>query len=181
MMRAGPLARRVVSPLQFLVLLQLNEGPKYGYEMLKALRDEFSGVWELKTGTFYPALRSLEARGFVKTELREETDFYHLTERGEALLGRMGERIDSEYKFVDRYFRAVVKWMPRTLRDRVLGIIRSLSDQDVDVYSTFLQFLDETVDTKRKLDTIEGMSKFLKTRLDVVERLRKEIEEDEDA
>ncbi len=181
MMRAGPLARRVVSPLQFLVLLQLNEGPKYGYEMLKALRDEFSGIWEPKTGTFYPALRSLEARGFVETESREEIDFYHLTGRGEALLGRMGERIDSEYKFVDRYFRAVVKWMPRTLRERFLGIIRSLSDQDVDVYSTFLHFLDETDDRKRKLDTLEGMSKFLNTRLDVVERLRKEIEEDEGA
>lgn len=181
MMRAGPLVRRVVSPLQFLVLLQLNEGPKYGYEMLKALRDEFQGVWEPKTGTFYPALRSLEARGFLETELREDTDFYNLTKRGEALLGRMGERIDIEYKFVDRYFRAVVKWMPGTLRDRFLGIIRSLSDEDVDVYSTFLQFLDETVDRKRKLDALEGMSKLLKTRLDVVERLRKEIEEDEDA
>jgi DNA-binding PadR family transcriptional regulator len=181
MMRAGPLVRRVVSPLQFLVLLQLNEGPKYGYEMLKVLRDEFSGVWEPKTGTFYPALRSLEARGFLETELREDTDFYNLTKRGEVLLGRMGERIDIEYKFVDRYFRAVVKWMPRTLRDRFLGIIRSLSDEDVDVYSTFLQFLDETVDRNRKLEALEGMSKLLKTRLDVVERLRKEIEEDEDA
>jgi DNA-binding PadR family transcriptional regulator len=178
MLRVGPLVRRVVSPLQFLVLLQLTKGPKYGYEMLKALRDEFSGVWEPKTGTFYPALRSLESRGFVETELRDETDFYHLTGKGKTLLDRMGERFGSEYKFVDRYFRAVVKWMPGPIKDRFLGIIRMLSDEDVDVYSTFLQFLDEMVDCDRKLDALDSMIKILKTRLDVVERLRKEIEED---
>jgi DNA-binding PadR family transcriptional regulator len=177
MMMAGPLARRVVSPLQFLVLLQLNEGPKYGYEMLKALQEEFDGVWEPKTGAFYPALRSLEARGFVEAEPRDETDFFKLTDRGKTLLGRMGERMESQYKFSDRYFRVAVKWMPGSIRDKFLGIIRALSEEDVDVYSTWLQFLDETVDRDRKLEVLEGMRKILTTRLSVVERIHTEITE----
>ncbi len=177
MMRVGPLARRVVSPLQFLVLLQLFEGPKYGYEMLKALQEEFEGVWEPKTGAFYPALKSLEARGFVETELRDETEFYNLTEGGKTLLEKLGEHIEREYKFTDRYYRTVVKWMPRPIRNKVLRIIRSLSEEDVDVYSTLLQFLDETVDRDRKLEVLEGMRGILKTRLTVVERLHTEITE----
>lgn len=179
MLRVGPLARRVVSPLQFLVLLQLNEGPKYGYEMLKTLQEEFEGVWEPKTGAFYPSLKSLEARGFVETELREETEFYNLTEDGEMLLERLGERIEREHKFADRYYRAVVKWMPRAIRDKVLGIIRSLSEEDVDVYSTMLHFLDETVERDRKLEVLEGMRRILETRLTVVEKLHTEIMEGE--
>ena len=75
MLRVGPLASGAVSPLQFLLLLQLNKGPKYGYEMLKFLRDEFQGVWDVKTGSVYPALRSLESRGFVETTMKEETEF----------------------------------------------------------------------------------------------------------
>jgi DNA-binding PadR family transcriptional regulator len=177
MMRAGPLIRRVVSPLQFLVLLQLNEGPKYGYEMLKALKEEFDGVWEPKTGAFYPALKSLEARGFVEIELRDETEFYNLTENGKMLLERLGERIERDHKFADRYFRAVVKWMPRPIRDKALGIMRSLSEEDVDVYSMMLHFLDETVERDRKLEVLEGMKKILKTRLTDVERLHTEIME----
>jgi len=177
MMRAGPLARRVVSPLQFLVLLQLNEGPKYGYEMLKVLQGEFDGVWEPKTGAFYPSLRSLEARGFVEAEPRDETDFFKLTDRGKTLLGRMGERIESQYRFADRYFRVTVKWMPGPIREKFLNIIRALSEEDVDIYSTWLQFLDETVDKKTKMEALEGMRKILETRLSVVERLHAEITE----
>lgn len=177
MMRGGPITRRVVSPLQFLLLLQLNEGPKYGYEMLRALKDEFEGAWEPKTGTFYPALRSLEARGFVETEMREETDFYHLTERGKNLLDRVGERIGGEHKFVDRYFRAVVKWMPRQILERSLGLIQSLSEEGFDIYSILLQSLDERVDKKRKLEVLESVNGNLRKRLDLVERLRREIEE----
>jgi len=177
MMRGGPIARRVVSPIQFLLLLQLNEGPKYGYEMLKALKDEFEGAWEPKTGTFYPALRSLEARGFVETEMREETDFYHLTERGKTLLDRVGERIGGEHKFADRYFRAVVKWMPRQILEKSIGLIQSLSEEGFDIYSIQLQFLDEGVDKKKKLEVLDNMNRVLKKRLDAVERLRQKINE----
>ncbi|MCW4036718.1 MAG: PadR family transcriptional regulator [Candidatus Bathyarchaeota archaeon] len=175
MMRVGPLARAVVSPLQFLMLLQLNYGSRYGYEMLKDLRDEFEGVWNPRTGTFYPALRSLEARGFVETETKEETEFYNLTEKGMNLLGSLGERLERDYEFMDRYFRALVKWMPRQTRKRLIGIMRSLSERDVDVYSPMQQFLDETVDRETKLNILEGMIKILRTRLEVAERLKKEI------
>lgn len=174
-MMSGPLAMRAVSPLQFLVLLQLNDGPRYGYEMLKALRDEFDGVWEPRTGTFYPALRSLESRGFVETELKEGTEFYNLTDKGKILLDRLGERLERDYKFMDRYFRTIVKWMPRQARERFLGVMKLLSEEDVDVYSTMQQFLNETVDVERKLDVLESMINFLRTRLEVAKRIKTEI------
>ena len=100
MMRVGSISRRVVSPLQFLIILQLKKESKYGYQILKTLKEEFEGIWELKTGTFYPAIRSLETRGFVKTELKEEKEFYSLTEKGDTLLMKLGERFEHEYKIL---------------------------------------------------------------------------------
>lgn len=165
----------VVSPLQLLILLQLNEGEKYGYEILKVLREEFEGVWELRTGTFYPALRSLETRGFLETNLRDDTEFYSLTEKGKTLLERLGKHFELEYKFVDRYFKAIVKWMPISLKDKLLRVIQTLSKEDVDVYSNLRQFFDDTMDSEKKFEVLNGMRSILKTRIITVDKLLQEI------
>ena len=94
---------RPVSPLQALLLVQLEEGPKYGYEMFKVIKDEFEGIWEPKTGSIYPVLKSLERRGFVATEIREETEFYNITDKGRALFKTVGEHMQSSMKVTTRY------------------------------------------------------------------------------
>jgi len=176
MIRAGPLASRVVSPLQFLVLLQLNNGSKYGYEMLKLLRDEFEGVWDVKTGTFYPAIKTLEARGFVETELKGETEYYILMQKGKVLINTFGEHIEMGSRFTNRYLRAMVKLLPLDLKVKALESFRRLSEEDVDIYSTQLQMY-EAMDKELKLELLDDLSLILKTRLDSLERLRREFEE----
>ena len=54
-----------VSPIQIMIMVQLLETPKYGYDILTNLRDDFEGVWEPKTGTVYPALKTLEKKGLI--------------------------------------------------------------------------------------------------------------------
>ena len=56
-----------MSPLQIMLLIQLEASPKYGYEMLKSIKQAFEGIWEPRTGTIYPALKSLERRALVET------------------------------------------------------------------------------------------------------------------
>jgi len=177
MMRAGPLASRVVSPLQFLVLLQLNNGSKYGYEMLRFIRDEFEGVWDVRTGTFYPAVKTLEARGFVETELKGETEYYNLTQKGKMLIDTFGEHIEMGSKFTDRYVRAMVKLLPQDLKVKALESFRRLSEEDVDIYSTQLQMF-EAMNRESKLELLDDLREIIKTRLDSLERLRQEFEEE---
>lgn len=176
---AGPLARRVVSPLQFLMLLQLEEGPKYGYEMLKLLREEFDEVWELKTGTFYPALRSLEARGFVETDLREETEFYLLTEKGRALIDGFEERLEEGSRFTNRYVMAMMRWMPLSLRARVFEIFQKLSEENFNLYPNPIDIFDGVPDKERKLEFLENLKRVLKARLKMVETLQQDVMEGE--
>lgn len=137
---------KFVSPLQFLVIMQLSEEPKYGYEMLKVLRDEFDGIWDLKTGTFYPALKSLESKGFVETEIRDQTEFYSLTEKGTALLNSMGGRMETEYKFTDAYFKTVMKWMPLSEKKEVLENFLLLMRRNLSqVEAVYQGVLDESL------------------------------------
>ena len=177
MLRVGPLASGVVSPLQFLLLLQLNKGPKYGYEMLTFLRDEFQGVWDVKTGSVYPALRSLETRGFVETSKKDETEFYTLTPNGENLINSFSERIDLRSKFTNRYFRAMFKLMPPNMRTGVLGIFRKLSEDDMDFYSAQMGLLDESMDKESMLECLDEVKSIMETRLEMIESVRQKIQE----
>ncbi len=177
MLRVGPLASGVVSPLQFLLLLQLDKDPKYGYEMLKFLRDEFEGVWEVRTGSFYPALRSLESRGFVETAMKDETEFYTLTPSGEALINSFSERIDLRSKFTGRYFKAMFKLMPPNMRTGVLEIFRKLSEDDMDFYSAQMDLLDESMDKESMLECLDEVKSIMETRLEMIERVRQKVKE----
>ena len=174
MMTGGSLTRRVVSPLQFLMLIQLDQEPKYGYEMLKSLRAEFDGVWELKTGTFYPALRRLEARGFVETEMQDEKEFYNLTERGSELLEQLSSCMMQDYTFIDRYFTTIIKNMPSAFKDRLFELIKSMSQQGLNVYSN-LPFFLARMDREKKLETLEHIRNLLRTHLETVDDLYQSI------
>lgn len=77
----------------------------YGYEILKSLRDQFADIWEPKTGTVYPALRRLETRGLVQTELKEEKEFYSLTETGEEIMKDAERLLEGDLEFAGKYFR----------------------------------------------------------------------------
>ena len=93
-----------VGPIQFMILLQLKRGPMYGYEIVKTLRNQFEGVWEPKTGTVYPALRTLEHRRLVKTELRDDREYYSLTEEGEEILKNLDEILGVGVEITGRYY-----------------------------------------------------------------------------
>ena len=178
MMKGGLIhGRRVVSPLQFLVIMQLSEEPKYGYEMLKVLRDEFDGLWDLKTGTFYPALKSLESRGFVETELRDQTEFYSLTEKGRTLLDSLGGRMETEYKVTDRYFKTMMKWMPLSVKRRLIEMIGFMASNPIDIYGDLPKLL-KGVPTEKKKEVLENLLVLIRRNLSQVEKVYQDVVEE---
>lgn len=98
-----------ISPLQSVMLILLRQKPMYGYELLKALREEFEGVWSPQTGTIYPAVKRLEERGLVLVEKRDGTDYYSLTDNGEQALQEFVKEMPSDLGFMIRYFQILDK------------------------------------------------------------------------
>lgn len=75
--------------LCLLALLQREE--KYGFQILKQLRELSDGFLDLKEGTLYPALRRLEERGLLRSHwvTRDEgipRKYYRMTDRGREAL-----------------------------------------------------------------------------------------------
>src|SRR2546428_6633402 len=73
--------------IQLCLLALLAKGEKYGFQILRELRDKSNGFFDLKEGTLYPALRRLEERGVVQSRWQEPESgmarkYYRLTDRG---------------------------------------------------------------------------------------------------
>lgn len=73
-----------------LVLRLLEDKDMYGYEMIETLQERSQNVFQLKAGTLYPLLHSLEDKGYlsvyedaVNGKVRK---YYSLTKRGRKFL-----------------------------------------------------------------------------------------------
>jgi DNA-binding PadR family transcriptional regulator len=107
--RAFGMGRKLASvDLQLLILGLLEEKPRHGYEIIKALEDRSKGFYIPSPGMVYPALTYLEEIGHATVELDGTRKLYHITAAGKehlelnrstadalfAQFSRVGERMD---------------------------------------------------------------------------------------
>ncbi len=68
--------------LQLIILILLEEKPRHGYEIIKALEEHSRGFYSPSPGMVYPILTYLEELGYAKVEIQGPKKLYHLTEIG---------------------------------------------------------------------------------------------------
>jgi transcriptional regulator len=73
--------------LNMMILQVLQQGPANGYEVAKLIEQRSDELLQVDHGSLYPALRRLEARGFIKAEWRlsrtnRRARYYVLTAAG---------------------------------------------------------------------------------------------------
>ena len=82
----------VSGSMTMLILKLLSEKDMYGYEMIDTLRQKSQNVFELKAGTLYPLLHSLEDKGFLTVYEQEAArKYYSLTRQGRGFLEKKVE------------------------------------------------------------------------------------------
>jgi len=90
------MARKKVDLLQgtldLIVLRMLRAGPANGWQLTQSIQVVSKGTFDVNYGSIYPALRRLEAQGWVKgrwgmTENSRRARFYELTPSGRKQLG----------------------------------------------------------------------------------------------
>ncbi len=77
--------------LEMLVLRTLVFGPLHGYGISKALRSNSNEALDIEFGSLYPALKRLEAKGWVSasweiSETNRKAKYYRLTPAGRKQL-----------------------------------------------------------------------------------------------
>jgi DNA-binding PadR family transcriptional regulator len=79
--------------LQLLILSLLEEKPRHGYEVIKALEERSKGFYVPSPGMVYPALTYLEEIGYATVAAEGTRKLYHVTDAGLAHLAASREEI----------------------------------------------------------------------------------------
>lgn len=92
-----------------LVLSLLRDGDKYGYEMIEELAKRSDDTFQMKEGTLYPLLHSLEKEKFIRSYAKiapsgRERKYYTLTRNGKAQL----EHKEQEWRLFSQAVNAVL-------------------------------------------------------------------------
>ena len=73
-----------------LILNLLKQEDMYGYQMIKKLKETSENVFELKEGTLYRILHSLEEKGYITSYWDESSSkkrkYYSITKKGKDVL-----------------------------------------------------------------------------------------------
>jgi PadR family transcriptional regulator PadR len=86
-----PLSKSLVSGSTAMLLLSLlSEKDMYGYEMIENLNLRSNHVFDLKAGTLYPLLHSLEEQGYLEAyddfDNAKPRKYYRITKNGRKYL-----------------------------------------------------------------------------------------------
>jgi DNA-binding PadR family transcriptional regulator len=114
--------------LRLYLLKLLDEEPRHGYDVIRALEDRFMGLYAPSAGTVYPRLARLEAEGLVTHSEEEGRKVYRITDAGRAELHqRADELADLEGEIAELV--GSVRAMSRDIRDEVRGSVRDLRSE----------------------------------------------------
>ena len=96
--------------LDLLILRTLSAGPTHGHDIAKSIRRWSEEVLHVETGSLYPALHRLEARGWIAatwdvSEKGKRARYYRLTTAGKKHL--VGE--ETKWDKFSRAMRLVLK------------------------------------------------------------------------
>jgi DNA-binding PadR family transcriptional regulator len=154
-----------VSPLQIMLLIQLEASPKYGYEMLKSIKEAFNGIWEPRTGTIYPALKSLERRALVETQMEDGVGFYHITPAGRELLMKIGTQQALNMKFSNKFIEVIINWMSPELKRSIISNMSVAAGDDMNLMGGIIHFFDNGIEPEMRLQSLKKIRANLAKRL----------------
>jgi DNA-binding PadR family transcriptional regulator len=95
--------------LQLIVLSLLNEKPRHGYEIIKALEEHSSGVYTPSPGVVYPALTYLEEMGYAASEAEGNKKLYKITDAGKEHLEKNRKIADETLEQILRFGRKMAR------------------------------------------------------------------------
>ncbi len=91
-----------------LLLSLLSERDMYGYEMIETLHQRSNHVFDLKAGTLYPLLHSLEEKEYLEAyedlEGAKPRKYYRITKKGRKYL----KEISDEWKEYAQAVKGVI-------------------------------------------------------------------------
>lgn len=92
-----------------IILALLNEKPRHGYEIIKALEEHSSGIYTPSPGVVYPALTYLEEMQYATSEASSNKKLYSITDTGREHLAKNRDTADEMLEQLSRFGRKMAR------------------------------------------------------------------------
>lgn len=86
--------------LRLVALYLIEQQPRHGYDLIKAVEEKSGGFYAPSPGIVYPALTFLEEAGYVTSQADGNKKLYTITDEGRAHLSDNREAIESTLSFL---------------------------------------------------------------------------------
>src|SRR5262245_8912353 len=126
MFRAGKMLAD--GDLRLIVLALLEDGPRHGYDIIKALEERSHGMYSPSPGVVYPTLTFLEEAGYATATSEGNKKTYAITDAGRAHLDENREVVEMVLNGMDKFGRKMER--ERTWWE---GGDRTAADRDRDI------------------------------------------------
>ncbi len=113
--------------LRLYLLALLEEGPKHGYDVIRALSDRFGGTYSPSAGTVYPRLSKLEEEGLVATASDGRRTVYSITEAGLAELNSRRDELQEVEQDISASVRRLADELRADIRTNMKGLRADLA------------------------------------------------------
>jgi DNA-binding PadR family transcriptional regulator len=118
-MRAGKMLAS--GDLQLIILALLNEKPRHGYEIIKAIEEHCSGIYTPSPGVVYPALTYLEETGFTVSETEGTKKLYRIAAPGIEHLTKHRADADEMLEQLARFGKKMAQFQRQFVEEEVAG------------------------------------------------------------
>jgi DNA-binding PadR family transcriptional regulator len=88
--------------VRLVALYLIEQQPRHGYDLIKAIEERSNGVCSPSPGIVYPALTYLEEAGYVTSSAEGNKKLYTITDEGRAHLNENREAVASTLDFLAR-------------------------------------------------------------------------------
>jgi DNA-binding PadR family transcriptional regulator len=165
-----------LTPIQLLIMIQLLKASKYGYEIIRGLRDGFKGAWEPKTGTVYPALHALVKKGHIAKSIIDEKTHYNLTDAGRKKMQDISDYV-AEYLMINsRFIESTVNSMPPVFTQEVFSKIHQSGIDEILPEATILDAIGQLPDRNLKRAFLELRKNILQRKMKLVNKQLKDLD-----
>jgi DNA-binding PadR family transcriptional regulator len=147
--------------LRLIVLALIEQVPRHGYDIIKALEEKSSGIYSPSPGVIYPTLTYLEEVGYAVATSEGTKKVYAITDTGRAHLAENRELADMALSGIEKFGRKMAKareWWEgqwrggKEPRDRdIPGVVEALNEARRDLKAAIAGKLDASEDVQRRV------------------------------